>query len=82
MKTNRIYPEVVVFNNLIAALGRKGKVKEAFKLFNDVSDAHHFKHAISVGYNGVYGTCLYYQSVQLRQSHCDWVSAVVNIVKT
>lgn len=37
MKTNRIYPEVVMFNNLIAALGRKGKVKEAFKLFNDVS---------------------------------------------
>ena len=51
-----------MFNNLIAALGRKGKIKEAFKLFNDVSDACHFKYAISFGYNG-YGTCLCYQSV-------------------
>ena len=40
MKNGRVYPDTVSFNVLISGYGRKGDIKKAFKLFNDVSNNH------------------------------------------
>lgn len=36
MKSKRISPDTAMFNVLIGVYGRKGELRKAFKLFNDV----------------------------------------------
>lgn len=36
MKIKHVHPDTAVFNTLIGAHGKKGELKKAFKLFNDV----------------------------------------------
>lgn len=38
MKTKHVRPDTPVFNTLIGAHGRKGELRKAFKLFNDVCE--------------------------------------------
>ena len=39
MKNAGVYPDTAAYNVLIASYGRSGNIKEAFHLFNEVSNA-------------------------------------------
>ena len=38
MKANKLHPPVEVYNIFISAYAKRGQVRKAFKIFNDVSN--------------------------------------------
>ena len=38
MKANKLHPRVEVYNIFISAYAKRGQVRKAFKIFNDVSN--------------------------------------------